>query len=112
MASEVSESAERAGAAAERPFVEALEMFVEVLTQTEQGVSAGERFYDNLCGAICRLARMRRAVIFRYDPGSRRVRAAGAHGLDVGQFAGAHISVDTAPITAQALKADRVIEVA
>ncbi len=112
MASEVSESAERAGAAAERPFVEALELFVEVLTQTEQGVSAGERFYDNLCGAICRLARMRRAVIFRYDPGSRRVRAAGAHGLDVGQFAGAHISVDTAPITAQALKADQVIEVA
>ena len=111
MAAEVSESAEPVGAAAEGAFVEALELFVEVLTATEQGVSAGERFYDHLCEAICRLARMRRAVIFRYDPASRRVRAAGAHGLDVRPFAGAHISVDSAPITAQSLKADQVIEV-
>lgn len=98
------------GPFAEGPFVEALELFVEVLTTTERGVSAGERFYDHLCSAICRLARMRRAVIFRYDPASRRVRAAGAYGLDISQFAGAHISVDTAPIAARALKADRVIE--
>ena len=78
MAAEFSQSALPAGAAAEGAFVEALELFVEVLTQTEQGVSAGERFYDHLCGAICRLARMRRAVIFRYDPaqpeGARRRR--------------------------------------
>ena len=40
----------------------------------------GERerdFYDRLCEAVCRLARMRRAVIFRYDAARRRVRAAG-----------------------------------
>ena len=112
MASEVSESAEPAGAAAEGAFVEALELFVEVLTQTEQGVSAGERFYDHLCEAICRLARMRRALIFRYDPASRRVRAAGAHGIDLDRFAGAHISVDSAPITARASRADKVMELA
>ena len=108
----VSESAVPAGAATEGAFVEALELFVEVLTETEQGVNAGERFYDHLCGAICRLARMRRALIFRYDPASRQVRAAGAYGLDVSQFAGAHISVDSAPIAARALKADQVIEAA
>jgi len=99
-------------AAAEGVFVEALELFVEVLTATEQGVSAGERFYDHLCEAICRLARMRRALIFRYDPASRRVRAAGAYGIDISQFVGAHISVDLAPITARALRADQVIEAA
>ena len=55
---------------------------------------------------------MRRAVIFRYDPGSRMVRAAGSHGLDISKFAGAHFSVDSAPITARALKADRVVEAA
>ena len=111
MAAEVSESAQEAGAHADGVFVEALELFVEVLTQSEQRVIAGERFYDHLCGAICRLARMRRAVIFQYDPGSRRVRAVGAHGLDISQFAGAHVSVDSAPITARALKADQVIEI-
>lgn len=89
--------------------VEVLELFVEVLVQSERG-STGDDFYDRLCSAVCRLARMHRAVIFRYDSDSRQVRAAGAHGLDVGHFAGEHVSVDTAPITARALKADEVVE--
>jgi signal transduction histidine kinase len=91
--------------------VEALELFVEVLAQSGD-VSAGDEFYDRLCGAVCRLARMRRAVIFRYDPARRRVRAAGAHGLDIEQFEGAHVSVESLPITALALREDRVVEVA
>jgi signal transduction histidine kinase len=90
---------------------DALEVFVEVLSQAET-VSAGDEFYSRLCEAVCRLARMQRAVIFRYDPARRRVRAAGAHGLDVDQFAGAHVTVESAPIAARALHEDRVIEVA
>src|SRR5947209_1210084 len=86
--------------------IAALEVFVEVLSQSEPGSAAGEGFYDRLCAAVCQLARMRRAVIFRYDAASRRVRAAGAHGLDIEQFAGAHVTVESAPIAARALKED------
>jgi hypothetical protein len=63
-----------AGSTDERPEVgvDVLELFVEVLSQSEMGPSAGEGFYDRLCEAVCRLARMRRAVIFRYDSTRRR----------------------------------------
>ena len=43
--------------------IEALELFVEVLSQSERAAS-GDDFYDRLCEAVCRLARMRRALIF------------------------------------------------
>ena len=54
--------------------VDALELLVEVLSQGEN--AAGDVFYDRLCEAVCRLAHMRRALIFRYDAARRRVRAA------------------------------------
>jgi signal transduction histidine kinase len=54
---------------------------------------------------------MRRAVIFRYDSAHRRVRAAGAHGVDIEHFAFAHVTVESAPIAARALEEDRVAEV-
>ena len=88
--------------------VDALELFVEVLSQAE--VVSGDEFYSRLCEAVCRLARMRRAVIFRYDSAGRRVSAAGAHGLDLNQFAAAHVTVESAPIAARALREDTVIE--
>lgn len=90
--------------------VEALELFVEVLSQAE-AASTGDAFYGRLCEAVCRLVGMRRAVIFRYDSSRRRVRAAGAHGLDLEQFEGAHVTVESAPIAARALQEDAVIEV-
>jgi signal transduction histidine kinase len=86
-------------------------LFVEVLSQSEDAASNGGGFYDRLCDAVCRLARMRRALIFRYDSAVRRVRAAGAHGLNLEQFAGAHLTVESAPIAAQSLREDRVIEI-
>jgi signal transduction histidine kinase len=102
--------------------IDALDVFVEVLSQSEGrqssaddvGVAAprGDGFYDHLCEAVCRLARMRRAVIFRYDAARRRVRAAGAHGLSVERFADAHVTVESAPMAAESLREDRVIEVA
>lgn len=91
--------------------IDVLELFVEVLSQSEERAAAGDDFYDRLCQAVCRLAHMRRAVIFRYDAASRRVRAAGAHGLDLEQFAGAHVGVESASIAAEALSDDRVVEV-
>ena len=90
--------------------VEALELFVEVLSQSKPAAAPDDRFYDQLCEAVCRLTRMRRAIIFRYDTASRRVRAAGAHGLDLEQFAGAHVTVESLPITAESLREDAVIE--
>ncbi|HUA46722.1 MAG TPA: GAF domain-containing protein [Solirubrobacteraceae bacterium] len=93
--------------------VDALELFVEVLSQSEDGMApSDEVFYDRLCDAVCRLAHMRRALIFRYDSALRRVRAAGAHGLNLEQFADAHVTVESAPIAAQSLHEDRVIEIA
>jgi signal transduction histidine kinase len=90
--------------------VEALELFVEVLSASEP--ATGQRFYDRLCEAVCRLASMRRSVIFRYDGAVRRVRASGAHGVDLEQFADAHVTVESAPIAARALTEDRVVEIA
>jgi signal transduction histidine kinase len=90
--------------------VSALELFVEVLARAGDGSAAVDHFYDRLCEAICRLAHMRRAIIFRYDPAQRRVGAVGAHGLELERFADAHVSVESAPITARALRDDRVLE--
>jgi signal transduction histidine kinase len=90
--------------------IEALELFVEVLSESDRGPS-GDNFYDRLCEAVCRLALMRRAVIFRYDAARRRVRAAGAHGLDLEQFAEAHVTVESAPIAARSISEDSVVEV-
>jgi signal transduction histidine kinase len=93
--------------------VDALELFVEVLSQSEDGPApSDELFYDRLCEAVCRLAHMRRALIFRYDNALRRVRAAGAYGLNLEQFADAHVTVESAPIAARSLREDRVLEIA
>jgi signal transduction histidine kinase len=53
---------------------------------------------------------MRRSLIFRYDPATRRVRAVGAHGIDTEAFVGGHFSVESAPIAGRALREDAVIE--
>ena len=71
---------------------------------------SSDAFYSSLCEAVCRLTSMDRAVIFRYDEARRRVRAAGAFGLDLERFAHAHVTVESAPIARQALVEDRVIE--
>jgi signal transduction histidine kinase len=92
--------------------VEALELFVEVLSRSDVDGGGTDDFYDRLSGAICQLAHMRRALIFRYDSSSRRVRAVGAHGLDLSVFTGVHVSIETASIAANALGSDQVLEMA
>lgn len=93
-----------------RGAIPALELLVEVLAGPTDA-DAEEQFYSHLAEAVCRLANMRRAIIFRYDDASRRVRVAGAHGVDPAAFKDAHISVEVAPLAATALAEDRVIEV-
>lgn len=90
--------------------IDALELFVEVLSQSDPAATV-DGFYDHLCEAVCRLARMRRALIFRYDSADRRVRAVGAYGMDIEPFAGAHVTVESAPLAAEAIRQDRVVEV-
>jgi len=89
--------------------VDVLETFVELLTRSETDGSS-DAFYSSLCEAVCRLTEMDRAVIFRYDEAHRRVRAAGAYGIDLTVFADSHVTVESAPIARQALVEDRVIE--
>ena len=90
--------------------IDALDMFVELLSQVEDDASSDD-FYSRLCEATCALTSMERAVIFRYDEVRRRVRAAGAYGIDIDAFADAHVTVESAPVARQSLEEDRVIEV-
>jgi len=92
--------------------VDALELFVEVLSQSEEDSATGDGFYDRLCEAVCRLAHVGRAAICGYARETRHVRAAGAHGVDLKGFEGIRVSLDIAPIAARAMKRDEVIEVA
>jgi signal transduction histidine kinase len=91
--------------------VSALDAFVDVLAEADAG-STRDAFYGRLCEVICRLGNMDRAVLFRYDEAVRRVRAAGAHGMDLSIFEGAQVSVESAPIARRALEADEVVEAA
>jgi signal transduction histidine kinase len=89
--------------------IDALDMFVELLSQVEDDASS-DAFYSRLCEATCALTSMDRAVIFRYDEAHRRVRAAGAYGLDLDRFSRSRVTVESAPIARQALEEDRVID--
>jgi signal transduction histidine kinase len=90
--------------------IAALELFNDVLAHVDEDLGSAE-FYSRLAEAVCRVAQMRRAVIFRYDDARRRVHAAGAHGVSLAQFTGGEVTVESAPVARQALTEDRVIEV-
>ena len=90
--------------------IAALELLNDVLAQVD-GDHGSAEFYSRLAEAVCRLAQMRRAVIFRYDDARRRVHAAGAHGIGLDRFTSGEIKVESAPVARQALTEDRVIEV-
>jgi signal transduction histidine kinase len=90
--------------------VEAVELIVELLSSMEDD-SAPDELYSRLCEALCRLTAMRRAVMFRYDDARRRVRATGAHGIELGRFTGLHVTVESVPVARRALAEDRVLEV-
>jgi signal transduction histidine kinase len=81
-----------------------------VLSQSDTG-SDDDAFYSRLCTAVCSLARMDRAVLFRYDSALRRVRAAGAHGISLDLFENEKFTVESAQIARRSLEEDRVIEI-
>lgn len=89
----------------------AIELLVEALSSGELDLDRAG-FYSRLAEGVCRIAGMRRAIIFRYDEATRRVDAAGAHGMSLEHFADVPVSLDLAPDAARALAEDRVIEVA
>jgi signal transduction histidine kinase len=91
--------------------IAALELLSDVLAGVDEEHGSEDQFFSRLAEAVCRLARMDRAVIFSYDDARRRVHAAGAHGVALEGFSDGHVTVESAPVARQALTEDRVIEV-
>jgi signal transduction histidine kinase len=103
----VSEPIQAGGGAVQ---VQALEVMSDLLLGIGEG-SPPDAFFSSLCDAICRLTSMKRAVLFRYDSARRRVRAVGAHGIELERFADLFVTIDSVPVARQALLEDRVLEV-
>ncbi len=90
--------------------IEVLEVMSGLLSGVGEG-SPPDAFFSSLCEAICRLASMKRAVLVRYDSVRRRVRAVGAHGIELELFADLFVTIDSVPVARRALSEDRVLEV-
>jgi signal transduction histidine kinase len=90
--------------------IEVLEVMSDLLSGVGEG-SPPDAFFSSLCEAICRLTAMKRAVLFRYDSARRRVRAVGAHGIELELFAELFVTVDSVPVARRALASDRILEV-
>src|SRR5207302_8311655 len=103
------DATDRSGGALAPAQLAAIELVADKLLKSESDGQV-EDFYGSLGEAICRLTSMTRAVIFRYDSARRRVRAAGAHGVELSVFSGDFVTVESAPLARQALAEDRVIE--
>ncbi|HLH13987.1 MAG TPA: hypothetical protein VKV16_04295, partial [Solirubrobacteraceae bacterium] len=82
--------------------IEVLEVMADLLSGIGEG-SPPDAFFSRLCEAICRLASMKRAVLVLYDAARRRVRAVGAHGIDLDPFAELFVTVDSVPVARRAL---------
>lgn len=89
--------------------IEAIELLGGVLARLDEDAPP-EAFHAHLCAAICDLTTLRRAVTFLYDVELRRVRAVGAHGVDIEPFRDVYVSPDTAPVARRALEQDEVVE--
>ena len=87
-----------------------LELLVEVLSGASSQMDSTD-FYSHLADALCRIADLRRALVFRYDEATHQVGVAGSHGMDLELFSNVHISLALAPEAARALAEDRVVEV-
>jgi signal transduction histidine kinase len=90
---------------------EALGLFVELLSEGEQATPSSSEFYDRLCEATCRLAHLRRAVIFLWDDARREVRAVGSRNVPLEVFSGTRVNTENVPIARTALAGDRVVDV-
>src|SRR3954449_9554303 len=91
------------------PRLELLDEFVELLSEID--AAQPTQFYDRICEAVCRLTSMDRAGLFIYDEGLRRVRAVGVHGVERGQLASIHGTLEETPMAQRALALDEVQEI-
>jgi signal transduction histidine kinase len=91
--------------------IEALGVFVELLSELESATPASGHFYDRVCEATCRLAHLRRAVIFLWDDARREVRAVGSRQVSLEVFSASDVSTENVPIARAALAGDCVVEV-
>jgi signal transduction histidine kinase len=90
--------------------VEALGVFMDLLSEVESATPSSSEFYDRLCEATCRLAHLRRAVIFLWDDARRQVRAVGSRDVPLEVFSETYVSTLNVPIARAALAGDEVIE--
>ncbi len=104
------EAREGSGRGPRAGHIEVLEVMSDLLSGVGEG-SPPDAFFSSLCEAICRLTSMKRAVLVRYDSARRRVRAVGAHGIELESFADLFVTIDSVPVARRALVEDRVLEV-
>jgi signal transduction histidine kinase len=90
--------------------VQALGVFMDLLSEIETASPTSAQFYDRLCEATCRLAHLSRAVIFLWDDARREVRAAGSRHVPLDVFSKTYVSTVNVPIARAALTGDCVIE--
>jgi signal transduction histidine kinase len=105
-----SEQSPEVSASSSAGHIEVLEVMSDLLSGVGEG-SPPDAFFSSLCEAICRLTSMRRAVLFRYDSARRRVRAVGAHGIELERLTDLFVTIDSVPVARQALGEDRIVEV-
>src|SRR5207302_3138713 len=89
---------------------QALGVFVGLLSEVESATPSSAEFYDRLCEATCRLAHLRRAVIFLWDDARREVRAVGSRDVPLSVFSRTNVSTGNVPIARAALAGDCVVE--
>jgi signal transduction histidine kinase len=89
---------------------EALGVFVGLLSEVETASPSSAEFYDRLCEATCRLAHLRRAVIFLWDDARRQARAVGSRQVPLDAFSRTYVGTVNVPIARTALSEDRVVE--
>jgi signal transduction histidine kinase len=92
--------------------VDALDVFVELLSELDSEPDAGARdFYDRCCEAVCRLTSMRRAGLLLYDDTRKLVVPVGSHGVPSEMLRQIYGTLEETPIAQLALAEDRVVEV-
>jgi signal transduction histidine kinase len=90
----------------------ALDVIVGLVPELEDEFeSAGTRFFDRLCEALCRLASLERAGLMLYDEARRLVVPVGSHGVDPDLLSQIYGTLEETPIAQVALSEDRVVEV-
>jgi len=89
---------------------DALDVIVELLAELDREPGSGDGgFYDRLCAALCRVARMERAILLLYDDARQLVVPVGSHGIDQTLLADVYGTLEETPIAQVALAEDRVV---